>query len=117
MVKRPYNPTRQHKNPFPWNEESWDGDDNEKVKFKVDRAGGIKFENSMYKLEGTKMYEMLIKWLISLKEQFFSKTGISLSDKFDVLDRIVGGKAQTKIRTVVPKIYDPDMANEYPNFV
>ena len=72
----------------------------------------------MYKLEGTESYEMLVKWLISLKEQFLNKTGISLADKFSVLDHIiVGGKAQTKIRTAVPKIYDSDMATSYPNFV
>ena len=113
-----YDPTKkQAKYPFTWSDESRDSDENDTVKFKVDRAGGIKFENSMYKLEGTESYEMLIKWLISLKEQLFSKTGIALADKFSVLDRILGGKAQTKIRTVVPKIYDADMATTYPNFV
>ena len=46
-----------------------------------------------------------------------TKTGILLSNKFDMLNRILGGKAQSKIQLVVPKVYDADMVANYPNFV
>ena len=103
---------------FTFSPEKWNKS-NERVEVNLSkgRSGSkVKFQDYIYKFNGTETLEMFLRWWINLDEIVFSKEHLKFKNKLEIIDRCTGGVSQDTVRNVIKDVMSDDPGTEYQNF-
>ena len=119
--KKPNGEAKDRESPwyFTFSPEKWDKS-NEKVEVNLSRGRSgskVKFQDYIFKFNGTETLEMFLRWWINLDEIVFSKEHLKFKNKLEIIDRCTGGVAQDTVRNVIKDVMSADPGTNYLNFI